>query len=171
MSYQVNGKINSLHWYAPSVPISAVPWKGNIRRLSQIRDDQNGDISYDPSKNVNALSQLVTGKDYRLDSLTVGYTIDNGAPANTTSGTKIMPVLVGPAGETVTEFQEEYAFDQTCTPSVVFSQGAGTVEMSFDYGANWSAMPASIDANNSFRVRVQHPNSAAFTATLTLTYQ
>jgi len=171
MSFLVTGRLSRFVWYAGSTAVSALTWKGNIRVLRKLKDDGSGEISYDPSKTVNALTTINTGDILTVDSLTTGYTIDNGAPPNTSSGTKVMPVLTGPAGETVTEFVEEYFFDQTCTPSVSFAQGAGSLEFSFDSGATWGAMPASIDANNGFRLRVQHPNNAAFTATLTLTYQ
>jgi hypothetical protein len=171
MSYTVNTRLNRFVWYAAGIAVSALPWKGNIRNLRKINTAGTGEVSYDPSKSVNALTTINTGDILTLDSLTTGYTIDNGAPANTSSGTRLLPTFSGPAGETVTEFAEEYAFDQTSTPSVAFSQGAGTIELSFDYGATWAAAGPVIDANNSFRVRVQHPNSAAFTATLTLTYQ
>jgi hypothetical protein len=171
MSYTVNTRLNRFVWYAAGLAVSALPWKGNIRNLRKINAAGTGEVSYDPSKTVNALTTINTGDILTLDSLTTGYTIDNGAPANNSSGTKIMPVLEGPASETVTEFLEEYFFDHTCTPSVSFASGAGTLEMSFDSGATWVAMPASIDANNGFRLRVQHPNNASFSATLTLTYQ
>ena len=171
MAITITKRLTRFTWYAASVAISSLNWKPNIRVLRAINSAGTGQVSYDPSKSVNALTTLTTGDILELDSLTTGYTIDNGAPANNSSGTKIMPVLSGPAGETVTEFEEEYFFDQTAAPSVSFASGAGTLEMSFDSGATWAAMPASIDANNGFRVRIQHPNNASFSCTLTLTYQ
>jgi hypothetical protein len=170
MSYTVNGKLNRFLWYAASVPVSSLSWKGNIRTLRKIKPDQSGEISYDPSKSVNALTTINTGDILTLDSLTTGYTIDNGAPANTTSGTKILPPLVGPAGETITEFEEMVAFDQTVTPSVAWASGAGTVEYSIDEGAHWAELGPPIEAGNFFYLRVQHPNNASFSATVTLTY-
>lgn len=170
MAITITKRLTRFTWYAAGAAVSSMAWKANIRVLRAINSAGTGQISYDPSKNINSLSTLAPGDILELDSLTTGYTIDNGAPANTSSGTKILPAFAGPAGETVTEFEEEYFFDQTATPSVVFGSGAGTVELSFDNGATWAAAGPAIDANNGFRVRVQHPNNAAFSATLTLTY-
>jgi len=108
---------------------------------------------------------LVVKQAFSVDSALFGIPVSAGS-----GGTKVFPPLVGPAGETTTEFVEQYFFDQASTPSVSFSQGAGTLEFSYDGGLTWSSMPASLVANNGFNLRVQHPDNAAFTATLTLTY-
>jgi hypothetical protein len=88
----------------------------------------------------------------------------------TTHGNKVLPPLVCPAGETLTYFNEEVGIDVDSTPTVAFSQGAGSVELSFDGGNTWAALGPIIAANNGFLVRVQHPNNLAATATITLTF-
>jgi hypothetical protein len=166
----ITKRLTRFIWYAASSTISTLPWRTNARTIRIIRPDGNGLLSYDPTKSVNSLSTLTTGDILEVDSLTTSYDIDNGTAPTASSGNKALPVFSGPAGEALTAFAETYYFDQNATPSVTFSQGAGTVELSYDDGASWSALGTLISANNGFKVRVQHPNNAAFSATITLSY-
>ncbi|WP_022821892.1 hypothetical protein [Hymenobacter norwichensis] len=91
-------------------------------------------------------------------------------PVQTTSGGGGSDTIVlnGPSGETTTEFEETYTATSTATPTSAFSSGAGTIELYIN--GSWGALPASIPSGTPFGVRVQHPNSAPFSAILTLTY-
>ncbi|RFP65925.1 hypothetical protein D0N36_06895 [Hymenobacter lapidiphilus] len=76
-------------------------------------------------------------------------------------------ILSGPAAD-ITEFEELFTATSAAAPAIFFSSGAGSVQYSVNNGSSWAALPASIPANTPFRLRVQH--SAAFSASITLTY-
>ncbi|GGG60625.1 hypothetical protein [Hymenobacter glacieicola] len=166
-------------WNGPSTALASAPWKGNLLAVYKVSANGQGHISFvPPGSQFSAVQTLEPDQLYELrvkTAFTLAEAMLQAAPAGAGGETPAAPtpdtiLLAGPAGETVTEFEEVFRISEAATTAVTFTSGAGTVELSLDEGQSWGPLPASLPANSAFALRVQYPNSAAFAASLTLTY-
>lgn len=163
---------NFVAWTGANLTLTNATWKNNVSGIYKESTSRSGLISFTPTTAFNSVTTLETGKLY-LFRVTTAFPLPDAqatvTPATATPGGTDTISLAGPAGETTTEFEETYTATAAATLTSAFQTGAGTVEL-YRNGA-WGALPTGqLPASTPFRVRVLHPNNAAFTATLTLTY-
>jgi hypothetical protein len=163
-------RLTRLTWYGPDLTLSAAPFTATINVIRVVNPGGTGFNSFKPGS-LSSYTIAKVGDVLEVDAKNIpngGFTINNGNPPTGSGNGSDVVTLTGPAGEVTTEFAETYTATSNATPAVTFQTGAGTVEA---YISNaWGALPVSIPAGTSFNLRVQHPNSATFSATLTLTY-